>query len=61
LETHLYKKLNVSVFFKNGVRVFTANTLPRKVFSKIGNKVFIPAGVKNLFPKIEPLAKHIAP
>jgi hypothetical protein len=31
------------------------------VFSKIENKVFIPTGVKNLFPKIEPLAKHIAP
>jgi hypothetical protein len=31
-----------------------------KEFSKIGNKVFIPPGVKNLFPKIEPLAKHIA-
>ena len=30
-----------------------------KEFSKIGNKVFIPSGVKNLFPKIEPLAKHI--
>jgi hypothetical protein len=29
-----------------------------KEFSKIGNKVFIPPGVKNLFPKIEPLAKH---
>ena len=30
-------------------------------FSKIGNKVFIPSGVANLFPKIEPLAKHIVP
>ena len=30
-------------------------------FSKIGNKVFIPSGVANLFPKIESLAKHIVP
>jgi hypothetical protein len=26
---------------------FTANSLPHKEFSKIGNKVFIPTGVKN--------------
>ena len=40
--------------------VFSANSLYPKELTKIGNKVSIPLGVKKLFPKIEPLAKHIA-
>ena len=40
--------------------MFLQLTHVKHEFSKIGNKVFIPPGVKNLFPKIEPLAKHIA-
>ena len=37
----------MSLFVAFKVCVFSANSLPHKEFSKIGNKVFIPTGVKN--------------
>jgi hypothetical protein len=40
-------KLNGRYLRCSKVCVSTANSLPHKEFSKIGNKVFIPTGVKN--------------